>query len=85
MTALPRLPSLDTLVLGARLHARHPAASPEMVRRSIDAAVQVFSHARVRLYLPILIERAASETLRTASSSNHHAASSVMTSRGNDL
>ncbi len=47
----------------ARVRRRHPAASADVVQRSIDAAIQQFQDARVHTYLPILIERAASAAL----------------------
>ena len=61
--AEPPLP-LGLSTLPARLLERHPTASPAMVQRSIEDAVRAFSDVRVRLYLPILIERSASEALR---------------------
>jgi hypothetical protein len=65
--AEPPLPKALAM-LAARLHERHPSASAAMVRRSIDDAVRAFSEVRVRVYLPILIERSASEALRLAPS-----------------
>lgn len=50
--------------IAARVRRRHPAASAEVVQRCIDAAMQQFQDARVRAYLPILIERSASASLR---------------------
>jgi hypothetical protein len=55
-------------LLAAHLHALHPGASPAMVQRSIDEAKAMFSEARVRSFLPILIERAASAALSSAAS-----------------
>ena len=52
--------------LAAHLQGLHPQASRAMVRRSIDDATAMFVHARVRHFLPILIERVASATLRAA-------------------
>ena len=51
-------------LLEARLRARHPAATAAMVRRSVDEAIGVYRDARIRVYLPILIERWASCALR---------------------
>lgn len=48
----------------ARVRRRHPAASPEVVQRCIEAAMRQLQDARVRAYLPILIERSASASLR---------------------
>jgi hypothetical protein len=62
LQALPRL--------AARLQARHPAASPAMVQSCIEVAVRSFDTARVRLYLPILVERSASDSLRYATHSS---------------
>ena len=45
---------------------RHPLASPALVQRCIDDAVQGFKDARVRQYLRILIERQASDAVRDA-------------------
>ena len=82
--AEPRL--LDALVLlAARLQERHPAASPATVQRSIDDAVRAFSSARVRVFLPILIERMASEALREAPRSREGAALTSPSSRGSNL
>ena len=53
-------------LLAARLQERHPAASPAMVQSCIEVAVRSFDTARVRLYLPILVERSASDSLRHA-------------------
>lgn len=50
--------------IAARVRRRHPAASAEVVQRSIDSAMRQFQDARVRDYLPILIERVASAALR---------------------
>jgi len=72
LNSLPRL--------AARLQARHPSASPAMVQSSIDDALGAFRTVRVRHFLPILIERTASEALRTAARSADGAAS---TSPGN--
>jgi len=52
--------------LTTRLQARHLDASPAMVQHSIDQATALFRDARVRLFLPILIERAASAALAAA-------------------
>lgn len=52
--------------LVAHLQGLHPQASRAMVRRSVDDATAMFVHARVRHFLPILIERVASATLRAA-------------------
>jgi len=52
--------------LAARLRDRHPGATPAMVRRSIEDATATFTDAHVRLFLPILIERAASTALGAA-------------------
>jgi hypothetical protein len=48
----------------ARLRARHPEATAAMVRRSVEAAIGFYRFARVRVYLPILIERRASSSLQ---------------------
>jgi hypothetical protein len=61
-------------VLAARLQERHPSASPAMIQRSIDDAIQAFNNVRIRQYLPILIERAASKALDEASISHESAA-----------
>ena len=50
--------------LAARVQRRHPGASSELVQRCLHSAMQQFRDARVRVYLPILIERAASASLR---------------------
>jgi len=55
-----------TISLAARLRDRYPDATPAMVQRSIDDATALFTDAHVRLFLPILIERAASAALGTA-------------------
>jgi hypothetical protein len=55
------LKALD--LLAARLQERNPSASPAMIQHSIDDAIQAFSTVRIRLYLPILIERAVSKAL----------------------
>ena len=68
LDALMSPEALAALVV--RLQAGHPAASSAMVRRSIADAVAAFRTARIRRYLPILIERAAWEALRTATSSS---------------
>ena len=62
-------PPLERMValLVARLQERHPTAPPALVRQTIDDAVERFSTARVRAFLPILIERTAAEALRQAS------------------
>ena len=52
----------------ARLQQRHPKAPPGLVESCLDAAVARYSDARVRLYLPIFIERWASEALDVATS-----------------
>jgi hypothetical protein len=57
-------------LLAARLQKRHPRASPAMVQASIERAVRGFDDARVRLYLPILVERSASDSLRHATHSS---------------
>jgi hypothetical protein len=72
-------------VLAARLQKRHPSASPAMIERSIDDAIQAFNNARIRQYLPILIERAASKTLHEASISHESAAPAPSPSRRIDL
>ena len=56
--------------LAVLLHANHPTATAAMVRRSIDDAVTTFRTARIRRYLPILIERAAWEVLRKATTTD---------------
>ena len=60
----PSAASVEPLV--AHLQGLHPEASQAMVERSIDDATAMFVHARVRLFLPILIERMASARLRAA-------------------
>ncbi|MET0144019.1 MAG: hypothetical protein ABW328_04425 [Ilumatobacteraceae bacterium] len=55
-----------TISLAARLHDRHPRATLAMVQRSIEDATARFTDAHVRLFLPILIERAASTALGAA-------------------
>jgi hypothetical protein len=77
---------LDALpLLAARLQERHPAASPAMVQRSLEDAVRALSTVRVRLYLPILIERSALEALRQVLRSRAGAASTSPPSSGLDL
>ena len=58
--------------LAVLLQASHPTATAAMVRSSLDDAVAAFSTARIRRYLPILIERAAWEALRKATTSREH-------------
>ncbi len=50
----------------ASVEARYPAASPGLVRRCVDDAVEAFRDARIRLYLPILIERRAAHAVDRA-------------------
>ena len=52
------------VVVAADLRARYPDAPPGLVRRCIDDALDRFRDARVRHFLPILIERRASDALR---------------------
>ena len=52
--------------MAVRLRNRYPEAPPALIRRSIDDATCMFSDARVRLFLPILIERVATTALRQA-------------------
>ena len=61
--AEPGLPDPVVRAIARRLQARHPRASLPMVLRSIDHATASFVDAHVRLFLPILIERAASSAL----------------------
>ena len=50
----------------ASVQRRHPLASPTLVQRCVDDAVQALRDARVRHYLLILIERWASDAVRNA-------------------
>jgi hypothetical protein len=61
-TETPELRALPMVV--AAVQRRHPTASIALVERCIHDAVQTFRDARVRLYLPILIERLASDAVR---------------------
>ena len=49
----------------ARILGRHPTAPPTLVQRCVDEAASHFRDARVQSYLPILIERRASDAVRT--------------------
>ncbi|HEY2099471.1 MAG: hypothetical protein QOC67_4311 [Pseudonocardiales bacterium] len=52
----------------ARLVARYgqqPTVSEEYVRTTVEREAERFSHARVRTYVPILVERAARHDLDT--------------------
>jgi hypothetical protein len=52
--------------LEARLIARFsPPLRPEAVRRTLAQSVASFHDARVRTYLPVLVERAAVDRLQT--------------------
>ena len=50
--------------VAASLRARYPTASPALVLHCIGIAFERFRDARVRHFLPILIERRASDALR---------------------
>jgi hypothetical protein len=50
----------------AAVQQRHPTASIALIERCIYDAVQTFRDACVRQYLPILIERCASDAVRDA-------------------
>lgn len=63
------------VALADRLLAEHPSASPAMVQHSIDDAIAAFRDARVQLFLPILIERAASASLAAAAAATTGAGS----------
>jgi hypothetical protein len=52
--------------LAVRLDDRYLAASPSMIQDSVDEAIRCFGDARVRQFLPILIERSAWEGLCAA-------------------
>jgi hypothetical protein len=52
--------------LAVRLDDCYLAVSPAMIQDSIDEAIRCFRGARVRQFLPILIERSAWEALRSA-------------------
>jgi hypothetical protein len=61
--------TIDPVLIGrslveAHLLARHAGATAAMVRHSVDEAVAFYREARVRTYLPILIERRASSSLQ---------------------
>ena len=60
----PDLRGLPQVV--ASVQARHPLASPALVQRCVDDAVQGLRDARVRHYLLILVERWASDAVRDA-------------------
>jgi hypothetical protein len=47
----------------ARLRERHPSIDPAQVARCVDEAVDRGASARVRNFLPILVERWASDAL----------------------
>ncbi len=50
----------------ARVLLRHPLVSPDLVRRCVRQAAEHFRDARVRQYLPILVERWACDALHAA-------------------
>jgi hypothetical protein len=52
--------------IAVSLQRRFPSISPAVLQHSIDRATDTFSAARVRNFLPILIEREAAEALRAA-------------------
>jgi len=52
--------------ISASLQRRFPSISPVVLQQSIDRAIDTFSAARVRNFLPILIEREAAAALRAA-------------------
>lgn len=57
--------------VAARVEERYPTARPALIRRCVEDAASWFGEARVRLYLPVLIERRAVEALRVAIASGH--------------
>ena len=66
MTVLDPQPSLQLGALEARLMARFtPPLRPEQVERAIANAVAALEDAPVRMYLPVLIERAATRRLES--------------------
>ena len=65
MTALDREELVDYPVVEARLLAKFsPPLDPDEVRRCLRDCSAQFEDARVRTYLPVLVERAASARLR---------------------
>jgi hypothetical protein len=62
-------PATDPALLGAiastvaRLQTRFPTASPELVQSCVNNVVTHFRGARVHNFLPILMERKASDAL----------------------
>jgi hypothetical protein len=50
----------------ASVQKHHPLASPALVQRCVDDAVEGLRHARVRHYLLILVERWASDAVGDA-------------------
>jgi hypothetical protein len=64
VTVHDRQPSLQVGALQARLMARFtPPLRPEQVERALADAVAALQDAPVRMYLPVLIERAATRRL----------------------
>ncbi len=57
--------SHDLPLIVASLRARYPDLDPAVVQRCVEAAAQRFEDARIRTFLPTLIERSASEALRS--------------------
>lgn len=55
--------------LVARLRARYPDVPTALIDRSIDDATFRYREARVRSFLPVLLERAACEALERAAGS----------------
>ncbi|MFE6835084.1 three-helix bundle dimerization domain-containing protein [Streptomyces sp. NPDC057705] len=60
--------SEDALVIGhviERLMKAHPQLDPELVRASVETAYEELRYARVRTYLPVLMERRAKDLLHS--------------------
>ncbi|MFD3441665.1 three-helix bundle dimerization domain-containing protein [Streptomyces sp. NPDC058685] len=60
--------SEDAVAIGhvtARLIAAHPQLDSQLVRSSVQTAYEELRYARVRTYLPVLMERRAKDLLPT--------------------
>ena len=64
-------------LVGASLQARYPGASPALIQHCVDDALEELRGARIRHYLPILIERRAGVVLRHMLAQGSDAAASL--------